>query len=186
MRMLQSISLVATLAGCTAQGQAVHLAGERLEPPPEARAPPPPGPPPPRVVVTMVFAPSLPAAVARSSTALLNSLDGMYLSLTDGAVEPAAVSHCSKQAAGASGCVESVLAATQSAKGTVVILVSTRGRGMATWTCVGRPVAPFDVTHQVVDWPHSQALGSPNPAWPRGVQQAAASCITYAGRQSGW
>lgn len=185
MRILRELALIATLASCAAQTPVVHE-GERLDPPPEVGAPPPPGPPPPRVAVTMAFAPSLPAAMALSSKALLTSLDGNYLSLTDAAVEVALLSPCLKQPTGSTGCVGGVLTAGNATKGTVVILVSSGGQGTTRWTCVGQPVAPFDAGRQIIEWPQEQAPTGPNQAWPRRVQQTASSCITNAGRQGGW
>ena len=191
LRILRELALIATLASCAAQIPDVHE-GERLDPPPEVRAPPPPGPPPPRVAVTMTFAPSLPTAMALSSKALLTSLDGKYLSLSDAAVEIALLSPClerptgSTGSTGSTGCVEGVLTAANATKGTVVILVSSGEQGTARWTCVGRPVAPFDAGRQIIEWSQEQAPTGPNQAWPRSVQQTASSCITNAGRQGGW
>ena len=185
MRILRELALIATLASCAAQTPVVHE-GERLDPPPEVRAPPPPGPPPPRVAVTMAFAPSLPTALALSSKALLTSLDGNYISLTDAAVEVALLSPCLEQPTGSTGCFEGVLTASNAAKGTVVVLVSPGEQGTTRWTCVGRPVAPFDARHQITEWPQESAPTDPNAAWPRSVQQTASSCIANAGRQGGW
>lgn len=185
MRILRELALIATLASCAAQS-AVVSEGERLDPPSEALAPPPPGPPPPRVAVTMAFAPSLPTAMALSSEALLTSLDGDYLSLANAAVELALVSPCPESATGSTGCVEGVLTASNASKGTVVILVSPGGQGTTRWTCVGRPVAPFDEKRQIIEWSQGQAPKGPNEAWPRSLLQTASSCITNAGRQGGW
>jgi hypothetical protein len=188
MRMLGSLAAITMLAGCASRGPIVHPEGERFDPPPETPAPPvpPPGPRPPAVSVAMVFAPSLSPTLARSSESLLDSLDGDYLSIATGKMDASAVSSCLVRASAAIGCVQDLLTAGNAAKGTVVIMVSSLGRGTVGWTCVGRPVEQFDAGHQQINWSHDDAPTAPPQTWPRSVQGVAASCITYAGRQGGW
>ena len=145
-----------------------------------------PGPPAPGVAVTMILDPAVGLTAARQSKALLASLEGSYLSLRKSVIEEKAASQCITAGTATQTCIEGVLSASSAAPGTVVVAVSPRANGMTGWTCVGRPAGPFIPERQTIEWSNAAAPRRPDAGWPTGVQSLAATCITYAGHQSGW
>jgi hypothetical protein len=143
------------------------------------------GPPPPAIALIKGHSPSLPDSAWADSERLLNRLQGAHFLLEDSPIDGRAVNGCAQSAEAGrvelSVCMEARMDEDQAPVGTVALAVSADANGAVTWTCVGRPIRPFDGERQRATFP-AGALDDPTFE----TRLKAAACLSYAGHQSGW